>query len=192
MARTKLRPVEDLPNKNWMRDATCYTRGRSFIDGTDEVARAMEAKWGVDRLRCLVSDELRARFDSQRVKFHDAISDGELADVEREALRMRKAWEVLDRAAEDSGATGPSDRVWEVALPDGSVAAIVQDTDGYQVAMASGRALKVYLIEEIANLIHGFPDLAKIKDEFPGAKVVSVKGRTDPLRDMEFSDDLPF
>ena len=36
---------------------------RAALDGVDAVATAMERKWGVGRLRLLVSDDLRARFD---------------------------------------------------------------------------------------------------------------------------------
>jgi len=38
---------------------------RSVIDGVDHVAVEMERKWGVGRLRLLVDDDLRQRFDQQ-------------------------------------------------------------------------------------------------------------------------------
>src|SRR5512134_2988170 len=41
---------------------------RAILDGLDEVALAMERTWGVGRLRLLVSDLLRAKFDAQKDK----------------------------------------------------------------------------------------------------------------------------
>ena len=46
---------------------------RAIIDGVDQVALEMERKWGVGRLRLLVSDFLRDKFDAQRDKFYAAI-----------------------------------------------------------------------------------------------------------------------
>ena len=46
----------------------------AIIDGLDQVAVEMERKWGVGRLRFLVSDLLRARFDAQKAKLEAAIA----------------------------------------------------------------------------------------------------------------------
>ena len=46
---------------------------RAILDGLDPVAHAMERKWGVGRLRLLVGDSLRARFDAQSDKLAAAI-----------------------------------------------------------------------------------------------------------------------
>ena len=48
-------------------------RMQAVADGVDEVAVAMERKWGVDRLRRLVSDDLRERFDRQARKWNEAL-----------------------------------------------------------------------------------------------------------------------
>jgi hypothetical protein len=47
---------------------------RAALDGVDAVATAMERKWGVGRLRLLVGDDLRARFDAQRARLDAAIT----------------------------------------------------------------------------------------------------------------------
>ena len=47
---------------------------RAIIDGLDQVAVEMERKWGVGRLRLLVSDLLRAKFDAQKDKLDAAIA----------------------------------------------------------------------------------------------------------------------
>ena len=45
-------------------------RMQAVADGVDEVAVTMERKWGVDRLRRLVSVDLRERFDRQARKWN--------------------------------------------------------------------------------------------------------------------------
>ena len=47
---------------------------KAILDGLDETARQMERKWGVGRLRLLVDDALRAKFDAQKAKLDAAIA----------------------------------------------------------------------------------------------------------------------
>jgi hypothetical protein len=85
--------------KSWARTPGTYIAGRAYIDGADETAAEMEAKWGCDRLRLLVGPELREKFDRQRYLLNQAIWHGELEAVRRESGRMVMAWQALDRAA---------------------------------------------------------------------------------------------
>jgi hypothetical protein len=75
------------------------------------------------------------------VRFNQAIWWGELEDLRREAGHMVNAWIALDRAAESAGASNLSREVWEFALSDGSVAAIVPDDSARQCRRASSRGL---------------------------------------------------
>ena len=72
--------------------------------------------------------------------------------------------------------------VWEVALEDGSVAAIVPSNEHAHAVIASGRAVNVYTLDEVARLLLAFPALVKAKQVFPGATVTATR-RTigDPL-----------
>ena len=94
---TQLRPLSD--ERSWARSHGTYIAGRAYVDGADQTASEMEAKWGADRLRLLVSSEWREKFDRQRYLFNQAIWHGELEDVRREANRMTTAWLTLDRVA---------------------------------------------------------------------------------------------
>ncbi len=89
------------------------------------MALAMETKWGAGRLRLLVTPELREKFDRQRYLLNAAIRYGDLEAVRREAKRMVTAWLALEKAATAAGKPAISPLVWEVALADGTVAAIV-------------------------------------------------------------------
>lgn len=169
-------------DKTWARSPGEYIAGRAYIDGADETASEMEAKWGCDRLRLLVGPELREKFDRQRYLLNQAIWHGELESVRREAGRMVVAWQALDRAASAAGKPRLSPVVWEVALEDGTVAAIVPDDAQAHAVVGEGRQVAVYTLEEIGRLLTGY-GLAKAKLVFPGATITAVnRSVEDPLK----------
>ncbi len=176
----------------WKQTQAGYLHGRSFVDGADALAHELEAKWGVGRLRLLVDNDLRSRFDAQRLKFNTAIWDSELDDMEREATRMANAWRALDKAATDAGKKPTSPRVWEIARPDGKVIALVQDMADATLVRPEGRHVDVYTIEEIGNLIASLPDMIrKARQTWPGDKIVRIKPIRDPLNEF-VGDEIPF
>jgi hypothetical protein len=199
MAKTKSTAIQDArplgASHSWARTHGTYLAGRAYIDGADETACEMEAKWGADRLRLLVTPELREKFDRQRYLFNAAIWHGDLESVRRESGRMVKAWVALDRAAEATGAPKLAREVWEVALSDGSVAAIVPDHAHAKLVLAEGRQVAVYTLEEVARLLLAYPDVAKAKMVFPGAEVTyvrrSVEDPLDAVRDTHQGLDDP-
>lgn len=169
-------------DKSWARSHGTYIAGRAYVDGADETAAEMEAKWGCDRLRLLVGAELREKFDRQRYLFNQAVWHGELEDVRRESGRMVNAWQALDRAAAADGKQPLAPVVWEIPLEDGSVAAIVQDDAQAHAVVGEGRAVSVFTLEEIARLLSNYPDIAKAKLTFPGATITAVRRSVeDPL-----------
>jgi hypothetical protein len=188
MAKTRSKPAatDARPlgaDHSWARSHGTYIAGRAYVDGADETAAQMEQKWGADRLRLLVSPELREKFDRQRYLLNQAIWHGELEDVRRESGRMVNAWMALDRAAEAAGALKLNPVVWEVALADGSVAAIVADVTHAKSVIAEGRKVSVYTLDEIGRLLSAYPDIARAKLVFPGASVTEIRSRSveDPL-----------
>jgi hypothetical protein len=177
---------------SWARTNGTYLAGRAYIDGADET----ETKWGADRLRLLVSPELREKFDRQRYLFNQAIWHGDLEAVRRESGRMVNAWMALDRAAESAGASELAREVWEVVLEDGSVAAIVADTAHAKLVVGEGRQVAVYTLDEIGRLLSAYPQIAQAKLVFAGAEVTEIRKRSieDPLnavRDTEQGLDDP-
>mgnify|MGYP003339934198 CR=1 FL=1 len=184
------------PPATWAENNLAYLTGRALIDGVDELALRLEHKWGVDRLRLLVGDEMRERFDRQRVKFGRACREGALEDVQREAPRMRAAWVALDRAAEEAGEEPLSPIVWEVGLEDGSVARIVRTVEEAHAIAADGRQASVFCLDEIARLLDICADVIKAKQVFPGARVTATRRPEDPTFGMDvdwkFGDEVPF
>ena len=167
----------------WMATPGMYIAGRAALDEADALEVELELKWGRDRLRLLVDTELREKFDRQRYLTSQARWDGNLEDVRREAQRMVKAWNALDKAATEAGAQMLDPAIWEVCLDDGTVATLVREPQLANRILAEGRRINVYTLEEIAHMISAFPDVVKTKKEFPGATVTRTKTRViDPLQ----------
>jgi len=169
----------------WDQSHGTYISGRASIDGVDAVAVEMERKWGCDRLRLIVSREMRERFDRQRYKLSMAIRNGTLIEVQTECQRMMFAWAALDTEATGTGKPQLVPEVWEIALEDGTVAAIVQTAAEAHKVVTDGRRTAVYTLDEIGRLLHAFPQVAKLKKLYPGASVERVeKTIRDPLNDI--------
>ena len=183
-------PASRRADAPWMASATLYLAGSSLVDEMDMAAMRMERKWGVDRLRLLVSAELREKFDRQRYLTNQAIFGGELEDVRVHTARMAKAWAALDREAEALGrATLNALRdevvpIMEAPLSDGRVLVIVSDEDALNKAreLIDSRACVVWSIGEVARMVESEAWMSAVKAAFPGAEVTKVKTKTvDPL-----------
>ena len=158
----------------------------------DALARDMERKWGSCRLPALVGDELSHRFYSQHRKVSMALRKGRNQDALHEIDRMVTAWRFLDAQADRLGAAPIDPAVWEVALSDGTVVAIVRDEDSAAAVDPQGRKVQVYMLSEVARLIEAMPTVMAIKAEFPGAKVKPARSETADNYWWENGDELPF
>jgi hypothetical protein len=169
--------------------ATSAYRIRSMVDGLDQVASDMERKWGVGRLRLLVSDFLRAKFDEQKDRLDAALRSGEERFVAAQVEGMRRAWTALDRAAHDAGASPLAPQVWEYVLPStGEIISLVRSEDEAHHVAREGR---VFTVAEVAILIEALGDgVLNIKQKFPGAAVTGIR-RKAPV-DWERGDEIPF
>lgn len=192
MAKIKEQLAANSPRRWDMTNGT-YISGRAAIDGADTVALAMELRWGAGRLRLLVDEKLREKFDRQRFLWNSALWHGDLAELQLQATRMIKAWQALDAAAVAAHAPFLSPEVWEVALADGTVVALVQSSEEAHAVVTEGRKLVVYTMDEIARMLQNYHEVTRVKDIIPGAEVVAIR-RTidDPLnmiRDATSLDD---
>jgi hypothetical protein len=164
---------------------------KAILDGVDEIARQMERRWGVGRLRLLASDVLRIKFDAQQAKLDAAIATDQETYIRAQADGMRRAWLALDRAATDAGAEPLAPEVWECVLPaTGEVVSIVRtEAEAHHVARES----EVWTLAEIAVLIARLGDeVRQVKRTFPGSAVVEVRDRDPPPIDWEKGGDPPF
>ena len=164
---------------------------KAILDSVDETARQMERRWGFGRLRLMVSDVLRIKFDAQQAKLDAAIATDQESYIRAQAEGMRRAWLALDRAATDAGAKPLAPEVWECVLPaTGEVVSIVRtEAEAHHVSRES----EVWTLAEIAVLIERLGDqVRQVKRTFPGSAVVEVRDRDPPPIDWEKGDDPPF
>jgi hypothetical protein len=152
----------------------------------------MERKWGVDRLRLLVGVELRERFDRQRLLYNAAVWHKDLEEVKVQSARMVTAYMVLDGAAEAAGAPKLSPLVWELALTDGTVVAIVRSPEDARAVQVEGRQVVTYDLEELARMLEVYNEVTKVKEAFPGATVTALRRQSidDPLDAVRDAKDL--
>lgn len=152
------------------------TEIKAALDGLDFIAAEMERKWGIGRLRLLVGDELRARFDRQLTLLdrflwaEDAILDEVLGKVQA----MQRAWQALDAAAAGAGHPQKVAAFLECVLPGGGVIAIVDEHSGADLP-ADGRRITVYSTDEIGRMVAAAAGILTIKQEFPGAVVDRIR-----------------
>jgi len=170
---------------SWAQTPNTWIAGQAAINGTDQVAVTMEQKWGVGRLPLLVSTELREKFYRQDYLLNQAIWHGDLEAVRTQAARMASAWRALDGAAEAAGAEPLSPEVWEVALEDGTVVALVRSQEEARAVTAEGRKMAVYTLEEIGRMLSNYRAVTEAKVAFPGASVTAVRRPADPLDNIK-------
>ena len=192
MAKVKqdTRPL-GAPN-TWAKSVGEYISAQAHMDGADHLAIEMERKWGADRLRLLVSVELRERFDRQRLLYNAAVWHKDLEEVRVQAARMVKAYQVLDAAAKAAGAPQLSPLVWELALTDGTVVAIVRDPEDARAVRVEGRQVVTYDLEELGRMLEVYHEVTKVKEAFPGATVTQLRRQSisDPLDAIRDAKDL--
>ncbi|MCK6417944.1 MAG: hypothetical protein L6Q57_03270 [Alphaproteobacteria bacterium] len=168
---------------------------KAITDGVDFIASEMERKWGIGRLRLLVNDDLRSRFDAQAEKFDAAIQSGQTDLLSVQAEGMKRAWQALDKAATAAGQQPLSAEVWEVKLPGSDkIVAVVRTTSEAHMVATPDR--ETWTLSEIAHLIdHASSIIADIKRTFPGAEITAIHGKANPPDepfDWSKGDDIPF
>lgn len=149
---------------------------RAAVDRLDEIAHAMERKWGVDRLSRLVDPALASRFRAQGEKLNEALRSDRPDAIAAQAAAMERAWAALDSAAIASGAEPLAPAIWEAVLPStGEVVAIVRTVEE-AAAVARDRNGAVYTLAEVAVAIDAFGDRVRaVKATFPGASVTALR-----------------
>lgn len=157
------------------------------LDMLDETARQMEMTWGVGRLRLLVSDFLRLKFDSQAEKLNAAITEGKPEFVIVQAEGMRRAWSALEKAAREAGHRPLDPNVWEVLLPSAGVAIAVVRTDAEARIVAKDRV--VFTLAEIGSYLENISEaVQRIRKRHPGT-LLTIKPKSF---DWSKGDKIPF
>ena len=168
-----------------------FDRMKAVVDGVDHFARTMEKKWGVGKLRLLVDDDLRCRFDRQHEKWGNACMLYKLPPIQTHGDGMRRAWEALDKAATNAGAAILEPDCFETRLEDGTVLLVCRDeTEAHHVARAKKdeREIEVWSVAEVGRFISHQREVREVKKLFPGSLVTDVRSTRGP----DPNDDIPF
>jgi hypothetical protein len=175
---------------------------QGLVQSVDLLTDSLERKWGIGRLRLLVDDALRERFDRQWRKWQAAYAAQDLDAVRAHSEAMRRAWNALDQAAAAAGHTPMAPEVWETRMPDGTVLAIVRSSaEQHALARAArdehdGRAREVWSLDEIGRVICAWDGrnwVDAVRAEFPGAKVEALRLTPSGAEfDWSRGDEIPF
>jgi len=165
----------------WMKSNGTYISGRAHADAAVNLLFEMDQKWGVDRLRLLVSVELREKFDRQRYKFNQALWYGEMHDVVTEAGRMVAACNFLDKAAVANGAVAASGEYWEGATDAGVVVRIWRGAGAPVYDVDDPRTIVTYTLDEVVALLGSTLKFSmEVKQAFPDVEIVGDTGLKGP------------
>jgi len=158
------------------------------LESLDYTAAEMERLWGVGRLRMLVSDFMRLKFDAQLEKLNAAIHENNTEYITIQADGMKRAWLCLDKLAREAGHRPLDPNVWEAVLPTAGVAAAIVQTEAEASAIAKDRV--VFTTAEIGQWLERIPEaINQIKRKHPGVLLSLSKPKTF---DWKRGDDIPF
>ncbi len=82
-----------------------------IVADLDNIAAAIERRWGIGRLPLLVPADLAARFAKMTTLYRDGGHTPQLV------AGMARAWQALDAAAEAAGALDAASLTWEAVRP---------------------------------------------------------------------------
>lgn len=171
--------------------------GHEYVEEHDEVAAAVERRWGVGRLELLVSPELRIKWRRQQDRLTSAIESGDEEQIRLACQATIRGYAALEREAEARGHDPLQVTQWEAETRDGPPLVIVRTQAEAHAATRranhEGRKVQVWTVEEIGRVIHHLTAVSDIKAAFPGAEVIPMrrKGR-GPQNDPGLDDEIPF
>lgn len=177
----------------------CLSEMGEIIKTVDEHAREMNRRWGFNRLPHIVPIEWTLRFKSQRDKYAAACFECTGSPLETDISRVRthgeamiRAYNKLEEIALASGMSPNPPGVWGFELRDGTPIILVRTTaELAQVEKTPGA--QAWSLDEIANILVAYPELAKVKNVFPEAEVIQMR---TPLEVRDALDDeltgIPF
>lgn len=163
------------------------------IANVDAHARMIERRWGTGLLPKIVPIEWMERFQSQKRKFELACFEFDHDGIRKHGEAMLRAYDKLEEIARGEGLGPMPPEQWEFTLKDGSLVILVRNREEMGQIDARDRAAQVWSLDEIVDVIERFPALAKVKDSFPGAEIISLRpspAAKDALDDA--LDEVPF
>lgn len=163
---------------------------QAILDGVDAAVSTAERTWGVGRLRLLVDDDLRARWDRQWRAWCRACEAYDLAAIRDQGAAVRRAIGVLEAAATAAGHRPLRPDVWEVGY-EGRAIAVCRTSAEAGVVARERRDLEVWTVQELVRVaLSGRAAVSAAKQHFPGSEVLALRSPA-PSVDWQHGDELP-
>jgi hypothetical protein len=151
----------------------------------DNIAAAMERRWGVDRLPLMVSPATRERFDHFKAKLDTAIQQNHpQADIDAAAAIVARGWQAMDKEATERGAFPLPPACYEVDLTAegrGIVAIAPDDHAAHGLLLAASherRQIEVWTLAEVGRLLRDHHMAGAAKREFAAHGYTPVEPAT--------------
>lgn len=154
-----------------------------ILSELDRIAVTMEKLWGQNVLPLMVEEELRNKFEKQRIKLNEAIESGEELRIDKSASAMGRAWKALDQRARDKG-NHPTGKVWVGWTKNNTPICVF--TTGITIADLPTKVLRFHIDELVAMIP---PEVLRIKGNWPDAKVKETRETSERV---PFNDEIPF
>lgn len=142
----------------------------------DGAARAMDEKWGIDRLPELVSPATAEKYGTALEMLNEAIKANDPARVAKVAAMCVRGMNAMDAEATASGAEPASAEVWEIEHQ-GHKIGIMQDGRNWAAIKKARPDLALYSLHEVAVALArlNIGVVSKIKEMAPGAEISEVR-----------------
>lgn len=161
----------------------------------DQVWKDVNARWGIDRLKYLVSNEMREKWERHEKKIREAIDEKEVATLSLLVDGSIRGYALLEEEALKNGYEPRDPVYWEVQHPGtGSVFRIVKNDLDAKCAVGTG--VRVFTLLEVARIIEGvhlteMKAYAEIFDRMGDKKEIKKVKVRDSF-DFENGDEIPF
>ncbi len=156
----------------------------------DTAARAMERRWGVNRLEGLVPPAMAAKYGFAIGHLNACIEAANPTDTAAAVANCVKGLAAMDREAEAAGHRPIPPEAQEIDV-DGQLCAIIADAAMWLVYQSIRPGVRVYTLREVSNALAAYGQtVAVVKDLWPGAEVKAVRSPTKLERELQ--DEIPF
>lgn len=167
----------------------------AIIQTVDTHARAVNRKWGCNKLPHIVPLEWTEKFRVQKKKYELAafeacgsLDPAHLDQLRKQADAMLRGFTKLEHLAVEAGHLPTPPDHWEFELEDGTPVILVRDRCEMDQVKPDVRGVQIWSLDEVVTIIGKFPDLTRAKDAFPGAEVIQLR-TSKPCKDA-LNDEL--
>lgn len=166
----------------------------------DRAVHEADRKWGIDVLPSLVTPQMAEKYGGAVAYLNSALKENDPEKVANAAANCVKGIQAMEVMAINSGHAPKSTEVWEFEI-DGMKFGIMQDGNKWPQAKADHPGLQLFTPREIAIALRDlqgsvYREVAAIKDAFPGAEIVEVRGKVQKAKaetiDLIDDQEIPF